>query len=133
MLLLPRPQVSHFSTVVLCSEYKCSTVSLRLMILLFFIADTCPAPPKNLLCFIGLKNTCTDSIKCRKGTLCCDDGCRRRCRDPSNDSRGAGQGTKIAPKRIFFLSIVGSKFFMSTVGRKLIVPFLGFFLFNFYS
>ena len=35
--------------------------------------------------------------------------------------------------RAFILSIVGSKFSMSTVGRKLIVPLLGFFLFNFYS
>ena len=40
---------------------------------------------------------------------------------------------KLHPRAFFFLFIVGSKFFMSTVGRKLRVPSLGFFLFNFYS
>ncbi|XP_078377512.1 uncharacterized protein LOC144660683 isoform X1 [Oculina patagonica] len=56
--------------------------------------NTCPKPPTNLRCLIGLKNTCVDNSTCPTGTLCCNDGCRQRCRDPSNNNRGAGTGTR---------------------------------------
>ena len=64
---------------------------------LWFFADSCPKPPTNLLCFIGLKSTCTNDTKCVTGTLCCGDGCRKRCRDPSENNRGAEKGTNCSP------------------------------------
>ncbi|KAJ7380107.1 hypothetical protein OS493_010818 [Desmophyllum pertusum] len=56
------------------------------------VLDTCPKPAENLICLIGLRNTCFDDASCRQGTLCCNDGCRKRCRDPSLFSRGATEG-----------------------------------------
>jgi len=53
--------------------------------------DSCPKPPTNLVCLDGLKNTCTNVTKCVKGTFCCSDGCRDRCRDPSENNRGANE------------------------------------------
>ena len=58
--------------------------------------DTCPEPPQNLICPIGLRNTCVDDASCRPGTVCCSDGCRKRCVDPSSfsapDSGSGHQG-----------------------------------------
>ena len=68
-----------------------------LVYLCFFCEDTCPKPPENLLCLMGLRNTCFDEASCVKGTLCCHDGCRRRCKDPSQFSRGELEGKIKAP------------------------------------
>lgn len=68
------------------------TLVLVLALLINAVAqtpDSCPKPPQNLLCFIGLKNTCNKNTTCVTGTLCCSDGCRKRCRDPSENNRGA--------------------------------------------
>ena len=66
-------------------------------------AGTCPKPPQNLLCLLGPRNTCTNDSNCEQGTLCCYDGCRRRCRNPSIFSGGAREGDVNAlRKRICF-------------------------------
>lgn len=57
-----------------------------------FSADTCPKPPTSLLCNVGVKNICTNATNCVAGTLCCSDGCRKRCRDPSENNRGFEEG-----------------------------------------
>ena len=76
-------------------QMNCLAVSKNVFYLLsvvIFFADSCPKPPQNLLCFVGLKNTCNKNTTCIVGTLCCSDGCRQRCRDPSENNRGATEG-----------------------------------------
>ena len=56
--------------------------------------DTCPKAGKNLICPVGLRNTCVDKDSCLEGTICCHDGCRRRCRSlPSSTSRPSTKGS----------------------------------------
>lgn len=57
--------------------------------------DSCPKPPTNLFCPTDLKDTCSNDTNCVTGTLCCSDGCRDRCRHPSENNRGP---TEVIPR-----------------------------------
>ena len=54
-----------------------------------FVKGSCPKPGENLICPIGLRNTCVDDLSCGPpGTVCCFDGCRKRCMDSSHFRSG---------------------------------------------
>ena len=44
-------------------------------------ADKCPITTPPETCHMGLPHMCNHDVDCMNGTLCCFNGCRRKCWD----------------------------------------------------